>query len=280
MLDGIAADAPAMARYPGPVSFVAGYVDGLYRWSAADWALFPNSTHVRIAVFADTDDGIVLDCEPGNCTPAQSVDWVLLRRRAGVDPTVYCNQLDPDVGWPAVRAAFRARGVAEPHYWVANYSVDQAHPQIPAGAVGLQYRDAGSYDLSVVADYWPGVDDPLEADMPLSAQEIKAVADEVLGRLIPRQGGGPAGPTNLAGMVGFNDGHVQRLADAIAAVNAAVGSLGSKVDALKLGGVDEAKLAADLAALIEPHLSAGSDANVIAAAVLTHLSAATANAKP
>lgn len=158
MLDGIASDAPAMARYPGAISFVAGYVDGLYRWSTADWALFPNSVHVRIAVFATTNDGHVLDCEPGNCTPAESVDWVLMRRRAGVDPTVYCNELDPVVGWPAVRAAFRARGVAEPHYWVANYSVSQSNPVVPVGAVALQYRDAGAYDLSVVADYWPGVD--------------------------------------------------------------------------------------------------------------------------
>lgn len=170
MLDGIASDASAMARSGRRIDLVAGYVDGAYAWSPAHWALFPNSVHVPIAVFASTNDGVVLDCEPGNCTPAQSVDWVLMRRRAGVDPTVYCNQLDPDVGWPAVRAAFHARGVAEPHYWVANYSVDQANPQIPAGAIALQYADKGPYDLSVVGDHWPGVDaapasSPLEAPM-------------------------------------------------------------------------------------------------------------------
>lgn len=170
MLDGIASDASAMARSGRRIDLVAGYVDGAYAWSPAHWALFPHSVHVPIAVFASTNDGVVLDCEPGNCTPAQSVDWVLMRRRAGVDPTVYCNQLDPQVGWPAVRAAFHARGVAEPHYWVANYSVDQANPQIPAGAIALQYADKGPYDLSVVADHWPGVDaapapSPLEAPM-------------------------------------------------------------------------------------------------------------------
>lgn len=117
-------------------------------------------------------------------------------------------------------------------------------------------------------------------EMPLSSQEIKAVADEVLGRPVPRAGHALPGSTSLAGMVQWNDAHVQNLADGIAALSAALGSLGSKIDALKLGGVDEAKLAADVAALIEPHLSAGSDANVIAAAVLAHLSAATANAKP
>jgi hypothetical protein len=155
MYDGVADDAHVI---PASAQLVAGYVDGLYAWSDAHWARFPNSVKVRIACFADTNDGDVLDCEPGNCTPAQSVDWVLMRRRSGADPTVYCNQLDPKVGWPAVRAAFHARNVAEPHYWVANYSVDQTNPQIPDGAIAIQYTDTGSYDLSAVADHWPGVD--------------------------------------------------------------------------------------------------------------------------
>jgi hypothetical protein len=111
-------------------------------------------------VFGSTDDGHVLDCEPGNATPAQAVDWVLMRRRAGVDPTVYCGR---NTWWQDIRAAFRARNVVEPHYWLADYSLNP--PAIPTGAVALQYRDAGSYDLSIVADYWPGVD-PAPAPPP------------------------------------------------------------------------------------------------------------------
>jgi len=167
MFDGIAADA---AKIPASAALVAGYVDGLYKWSDAHWARFPRATRVRIAVFADTDDGVVLDCEQGNCTPAESVDWVLTRRKAGVDPTVYCGR---NTWWDDIRAAHRARGVPEPHYWVADYAVSQTNPQIPAGAIALQYTDTGSYDLSVVADYWPGVDPkplprpPQEHDMIL-----------------------------------------------------------------------------------------------------------------
>jgi hypothetical protein len=169
MLDGINSDAPtaaaAMNAHPGQFSFIAGYVDGLYAWSAAQWALFPHATHVRIAVFASTNDGHVLDCEPGNQgDPGQAVDWVLMRRAAGVDPTVYCGR---NTWWPTIRADFRARGVPEPHYWVADYGVDQNNPQIPAGAIALQFADAGPYDLSVVADYWPGVDPkPVPAQAP------------------------------------------------------------------------------------------------------------------
>jgi hypothetical protein len=148
MYDGVDA-----TRLPTSAQLVAGYVDGLYRWSDANWARFPHSVKVRVAVFSQTNDGQVLDVEPGNATPAQSVDWVLMRRRAGVDPTVYMNTST----WPTVRAAFRARGVAEPHYWVAQYD-DVA--SIPSGAIAKQYynnNDLG-YDLSVVADHWPGVD--------------------------------------------------------------------------------------------------------------------------
>ncbi|HEU5355959.1 MAG TPA: hypothetical protein VFU65_15910 [Actinocrinis sp.] len=148
MYDGVDA-----SRLPTNAQLVGGYVDGLYAWSAADWARFPNSVKVRIAVFSSTNDGEVLDVEPGNATPAESVDWVLLRRRAGVDPTVYMNTST----WPTVRSAFSARGVAEPHYWIAQYD---GVASLPAGAVAKQYynNNQAGYDLSVVADYWPGVD--------------------------------------------------------------------------------------------------------------------------
>jgi hypothetical protein len=148
MYDGVDA-----SLLPTSAQLVGGYVDGLYRWSAADWARFPRSVKVRIAVFANTNDGEVLDVEPGNATPAESVDWVLMRRRAGADPTVYMNTST----WPQVRSAFHARGVTEPHYWVAQYDGVAA---IPADAVAKQYYNNNQlgYDLSAVADYWPGVD--------------------------------------------------------------------------------------------------------------------------
>ena len=148
MYDGVDA-----TKLPVTAQLVAGYVDGLYAWSAANWAMFPNSVKVRVAVFSTTNDGHVLDVEPGNATPAQSVDWVLMRRQAGADPSVYMNAST----WPTVRSAFQARNVAEPHYWVAQYDNVAT---IPSGSVAKQYynNNALGYDLSIVADYWPGVD--------------------------------------------------------------------------------------------------------------------------
>lgn len=284
MLDGIASDAPAMARAVAsragsqePIRLVAGYDDGLYAWSSAEWALFPGLIHVHIAVFADTDSGTVLDCEPGNCTPAQSVDWVLMRRRAGVDPTVYCNQLNPVTGWPAVRAAFQARRVAEPHYWVANYDDSTA---IPSGAVAKQYEDAGPYDLSSVADYWPGVE-------PIPTHTLlEDPMQDALYAVAPAPGG------TAAGIWWYADGrytHVGSIPqrDLIAAqfgvpekpLPYAAHQLLLALTAAATGGAAPVDLAA-LEALIEQHLAAGSVPGVIAAAVLDHLSAATANATP
>jgi hypothetical protein len=167
MYDGLNTDAAAIGAQAQPGDLVAGYGDGLYAWSDADWAhIAPGVIRIVIVVFATTNAGMILDCEPGNCTPGESVDWVLMRRAEGVDPTVYCNEKNLTTGWPAIRAAFQARGVPEPHYWVANYD---GVVVVPAGAVGKQYADdtmlGTRWDISVVADYWPGVD-PTPTDPP------------------------------------------------------------------------------------------------------------------
>lgn len=145
-------DSVTASNIPRSAGMVGGYVDGRYKWSQADWALFPYATHVPIAVFSSTNDGIVGDCENGDMSPAGAVSWVQLRRASGVNPTIYTS-VDQ---WLAVKEAFIQNNVAEPPYWVAAYP--GIGPNIPFGAVAHQYQDVGPYDLSVVSDYWPGVD--------------------------------------------------------------------------------------------------------------------------
>jgi hypothetical protein len=157
-------DSVTPSAIPTSAVLVAGYVDGPYTWSKGDWARFPKAVKVRIATRAATNDGHVLDVEPGDATAAQAVNWVVMRRKAAVDPSIYCSQS----AWAGVRAAFAAAGVAAPHYWIAHYDGDKT---IPAGAVAKQYADppntGGHYDLSAVADHWPGVDQG-EPDMQLT----------------------------------------------------------------------------------------------------------------
>ncbi|MEU0795366.1 hypothetical protein ABZ342_35335 [Amycolatopsis sp. NPDC005961] len=148
-------DAVTAANIPAGAQMVAGYIDKiqLEPWSAADWARFPNAVKVTIVKKASTNDGHVLDVEPGDAGPGEAPGWVRMRRAAGADPTIYCNLST----WPTVRSAFSSAGVAEPHYWIAHYNGD---PAIPDGAIAKQYRGdvAPGYDVSSVADYWPGVD--------------------------------------------------------------------------------------------------------------------------
>lgn len=158
-------DSVEAGAIPTSAALVAGYVDGHFVWSDADWARFPHSRKVRIAVFADTNDGHVLDVEQGNATPTEAPGWVLMRREAGIDPTVYCSLS----WWTGLRNQFIGQGVAEPHWWIASYD-DQ--PVIPVGAIAKQYADdtivGAHYDVSAVADYWPGIDpapyDPRKED--------------------------------------------------------------------------------------------------------------------
>ncbi len=216
---------------PLDAQMVAGYLaPSPFAWTAADWARFPGAAKVRIAVRSTTNDGHVLDVESGDATPAQAPGWVVMRRAAGADPTVYCSE-----GlWPSVRAAFTAANVAQPHYWVAAYPGGGAI--IPAGAVAHQYMDAGIYDKSVVADFWPGVDQGGNVTDP------QAIAADVLNEKIS----GPDGPTpySLNDMEYWNNQYanqipglgkaVNALAQQLTAVQAAVATLTTAVAALQV----------------------------------------------
>lgn len=136
---------------PSGATLVAGYVNGRYANIPAMRKRFPDATVVGISVTASYDGGTVLDVEQGDASPSEAPAWVQMRRKAGVDPTVYCNTST----WPAVREAFTKAGVAQPHYWLAHYGVAA---EVPSGAVALQYKSTSEYDESVVTSYWPGVD--------------------------------------------------------------------------------------------------------------------------
>jgi len=163
MFDGVTPGA-----VPAGAQLYAGYLDGMYQSYSALAARYPDAVHVPIAVSAYLNAGAVLDVEAGDATSEQAVNWVLLRRLTGADPTVYCNTST----WSYVRAAFQTHDVPEPHYWVAQYVADPTRvPAIPTGAVALQYYDYGGYDASVVLDHWPGVDLPLPTTPPTTLED-------------------------------------------------------------------------------------------------------------
>ncbi|WP_246144484.1 hypothetical protein [Actinacidiphila oryziradicis] len=147
MYDGV-----TPGNIPASATMVAGYADGLYANVPEMRARFPHATVVSIAV-RYTTRAQVLDVENGDATPAEAVLWCTdtMSDKPNGELTVYCNTST----WPAVRSAFQTAHVSEPNYWVAQYDND---PAIPVGAIAKQYENTTAWDKSVVAEYWPGVD--------------------------------------------------------------------------------------------------------------------------
>lgn len=248
------------AAIPRDAEMVAGYTDGIYRWSQADWDRFPNAVKVRISAIGVDTTAHVVDVEPGCVWPPENaVPWVVEARRSGVEhPTVYTNYRN-DL-W-RTRQAFDRAGVPQPHYWVAEYTGwprDGSVPYIPDGTVGRQFAHPPQlnnqhYDLSVIRDYWPGVDKPREEDdMPYTEQQLKAIVREaVFTKEITRSSdpGEPVvgGTLLVEWFFAAADAHYQALIGIVKEIS-------KRIDSIAVGGIDEDALADRLAARLAKRL--------------------------
>jgi len=158
MLDGINSLAAGIHRQFPNAAMVAGYLNGSYAWSQADWDLFPPSARVQITITASANAGDVLDVERGDANPAQAGPWIAMRKAAGYyRPTIYCSRSVI----PAVRAGTGSYILGKDYdIWVADYT-GTAHqvtaPGTPSAlCAATQYESTSNYDASVVYDSgWP-----------------------------------------------------------------------------------------------------------------------------
>jgi hypothetical protein len=162
MYDGIYPDAATIAAlHP---QMVAGYLDGGWAWSAADWNLFPASTvKVQIVVTASVNEGDVLDVENGDATPGQTEGWIRLRKAAGYyRPTIYCNLSTV----PAVRVGTGPYVLGTDYdLWVADY--DDSTNQVYPVSIATQYVSDPDWDVSAVYDSaWPHRTEPAPVNPP------------------------------------------------------------------------------------------------------------------
>jgi hypothetical protein len=166
MYDGINSLAAGIARdFPGAAK-VAGYVNGTYAWSQAEWGLFPHADHVAISVTASANAGDVLDVETGDATPGQCAGWIAMRKAAGLfRPTVYCSRSVV----PAIRAGTGSYVLGRDYdIWVAEYDGSPS-PLVPPGTppasyAAKQYESTPGYDVSAVYDPgWPHRHAPVAA---------------------------------------------------------------------------------------------------------------------
>lgn len=165
-------DSVTAADIPADAPMVAGYANGIYAWSQADWERFATPRKVLITVTADYNGADVLDVENGDATPADCNAWIHARQNAGYwAPTIYCEAS----AVPAVRQACAGLTYA---LWVAHYT---GTPHQEPSAVATQYADpatsGGHYDLSLVADDgWPYRTDPT-GDNELTNDQANQLTD-------------------------------------------------------------------------------------------------------
>jgi hypothetical protein len=181
MYDGINSLAAGIAhKFPG-AAMVAGYVNGSYAWTQAEWDLFPHAVKVRISVTASANTGDVLDVESGNATPAQTAGWIQRRKASGYyRPTIYCNRSTI----PAVRQGTGAYILGKDYdIWVADWTGSPHEVTAPgtpsATCSATQYENTQDYDISVVYDGgWPHrtapSSPPKATKPPAEPRDIKA----------------------------------------------------------------------------------------------------------
>jgi hypothetical protein len=69
-------DSTTASAIPADATLVAGYIDGDYAWTPADWDRFPGAALVKINVTGVPEHGgDMLDVENGAATPADAPVW-------------------------------------------------------------------------------------------------------------------------------------------------------------------------------------------------------------
>lgn len=149
------------------LDLAAGYSNGRFAWTPADWGRFAGIPHAVIDVNGTDPAGCgVLDVETGDATPAEAAAWVRARRalHPGAYAVVYVNRSN-------ITAVFNAMGAAglhvgrDFHTWVATLDGTKLLADM-TGVVAVQYagqqQTGGHYDESVVYDpSWHAVAPPV-----------------------------------------------------------------------------------------------------------------------
>src|ERR1035437_3344497 len=77
---------------PSGAEIVAGYIDGGFDWSVANWERFSDAQKIRITVTASNLQADVLDVENGDASPGQAAEWV--RQSVGLKIVYHSKAVD------------------------------------------------------------------------------------------------------------------------------------------------------------------------------------------
>lgn len=160
---------------------LAGYTTGSngIGWFSADWTAHPTAVRIDQDWQASDATADVLDVENGAATPGECAGWVkralanyaAAARPGQRQPAIYMslNQVS------AVTAALHAGGVTGGvTLWIADWMNNQAQAQSMIGTTysgfpvsGVQYRNAGAYDMDVFDATWWSVRSASHPAFPL-----------------------------------------------------------------------------------------------------------------
>ena len=153
-----------------PAGQVAGYTTGQgdVPWTAADWAAHPGAVRIDQSPVNTQLDELcdVLDYERGAATLADVAPWAEAaaanyasgKRPGQRSPAIYMSLGNVT---PVVNALI-AGGITEgPNLWIAHWGITRAQATTvvelaggPFPVVGVQYANAGLYDISVFSQAW------------------------------------------------------------------------------------------------------------------------------
>jgi hypothetical protein len=151
-----------------PHGQAAGYTtgSGVVPWSAADWKAHPGAVRICQNPSASDVTADCLDVEAGAATIGVAAQWAEAaaanfaagKRPGQRHPAIYMSLSSVT---PVVNALI-AGGIAEgPGLWVANWNLTAAeatalvvHAGGPFPIIGVQYRNAGLYDVSIFSRAW------------------------------------------------------------------------------------------------------------------------------
>lgn len=137
-------DSTQPSLIPAGAEAVAGYVDGRYKWTQADWDRFTNAKiKLRITTWASLDADYV-DCEHGDATPDSAFNWIQAKRVTGcADAGVYADANN----WDKITHLFDLARLMLPPLWLAKWD---GVAELPPNCMAKQYQSLADYDLSIV----------------------------------------------------------------------------------------------------------------------------------
>jgi hypothetical protein len=166
VIDGADATTGNVAKLPPGLGIVAGYATGPgIAWTAAQLAAYPGAIIIDQDPHAIDPMADVLDFEAGAATEADLAPWAQAAQadyhsaaRPGQrSPAIYASQSSLTAACNALSAA----GVTGVGLWVANWTEGRgaAVTQLqqaggPYPIIGVQWADAGDYDLDVFSAAW------------------------------------------------------------------------------------------------------------------------------